>query len=65
MGMVKRKMMEVQEEAFAAYDAAEEENPNPYVGTIWERTWQEAWDGRQDTYAEHLDRLAEAEGYYR
>lgn len=63
MGMVKRKMMEVQEEATAAYEALEE--VNPYIGTIWERTWQKAWNFQSDEYGAHIDRLAEAEDYAR
>lgn len=63
MGMVKRKMMEVQEEAVAAYEKLDE--ANPYVGTTWERIWQEAWDFHADAYGAYIDRVAEAEDYAR
>ncbi len=63
MGMVKNYMMGVQEEAADAYERLDTENP--YVGTMWERCWQEAWDGHADAYGEYLDGLQAEEDYLR
>lgn len=63
MGMVKNYMMGVQEEAAAAYERLDD--TNPYVGTMWERCWQEAWDFHADAYGAHIDRLQEQEDYLR
>ncbi len=61
MGMVKRKMMEVQEEAWQAFEDGIKENP--YVGQSWEQTWAAAWEGRSNDYGEYLDELQEKEDY--
>lgn len=61
MGMVKRKMMEVQEEAYQASDEGSE--VNPYKGTPWEQCWQEAYDAHADEYGAYIDRLQEKEDY--
>ncbi len=63
MGMVKRKMMEVQEEAWDAFEEGSE--VNPYKDTMWERCWQQAYDGCADDYGNYLDLMQEKEDYLR
>ena len=66
MGMIKEYMMGVQEEGRQASDDGVERKDNPYINTMWEKTWQEAWEGRTlDCEADYLDGLAEKEDYAR
>lgn len=58
MGMVKRKMMEVEEEAEAAFMRFEVENPNPYTNgddTMFAEVWQDAFDAMKADYDTQLD----------
>ena len=59
MGMVKRKMMEVQEEAWQACEEGVLRSENPYTDTMWAATWKEAWEERSNDF----DALAEKEDY--
>lgn len=54
MGM-KRKMMEVEEEAQDAFVRFEVDNPNPYAGTMFAEVWQDAFSAARLEYDTHLD----------
>ena len=66
MGMVKHKMMEVQEEGWQAFEDGVEREENPYTDTMWAATWKEAWENRSlDREADYFDSLALEEDYHR
>ncbi len=64
--MVKRKMMEVQEEGWAAFEDGIERSENPYTDSMWAKVWKDAWEERSlDREGDYLDGLAELEDYAR
>lgn len=62
MSEMKRKMEQVQSEAADAFQEFLEKFEmvkNPYVGTMFESTWQDAFDADMKTYTDWLKRQEE------
>ena len=54
MGMVKRKMMDVEQEGQDAFMRFDIDNPNPYAATMFSEVWQDAFDAQKADYDAHL-----------
>lgn len=54
MGMVKNKMMDVEQEGQDAFMRFNIDNPNPYANTMFSEVWQDAFDAQKVDYHAYL-----------